>query len=77
MVDNVFGILVSRYRVLLFTMKQRPKVVGDIVLTCVVLHNMLRALQSRTDRAPTPTNDVPALQNEQMVYGRPNISETY
>ena len=33
--------------------------------TRVVLHNMLRAHQGR---APTPSNDVAALQNEQVVY---------
>ena len=42
MVKNSFGILVKSFRVLLTTMEQRPKVVRDIVLTCVVLHNMLR-----------------------------------
>ena len=40
MVENAFGILVSRLKVLLGTL----------------------------DRAPTPTNDVVALQNEQVVY---------
>ena len=34
--ENVFGIH------LLGTMEQRPKVVRDIVLTYVVLHNMLK-----------------------------------
>ena len=42
MVENAFGVLVNRFRVLLTTIEQRPKVVRDIVLTCVVLHNMLR-----------------------------------
>ena len=63
-----FGILVSRFRVLLSTMQQRPMVVRDILFTCVVLHNMLRTHQGGADRAPTPANDVVALQNEQVVY---------
>ena len=36
MVENSFGVLVNRFRMLLTTMDQRPKVVRDIVL----LHNM-------------------------------------
>ena len=34
--DYSFGILVKRFRVLLTTMEQRPKVVRDIVLTYVI-----------------------------------------
>ena len=52
-VENMLGILVSRFRVLLHPMEQRLKVVRDIILTCVVLHNMLRTNQSWPDRAPT------------------------
>ena len=44
------------------------RVVSDIVFTCVVLHNMLRTHQGGADRALTPTNDVVAQQNEQVVY---------
>ena len=44
-VENVFRILVSRLRVLLGTMEQKPRVVRDIVFMCVVLHNMLRSHQ--------------------------------
>ena len=67
-VENVFVIVVSRFRVLLGTMEQRPKVVRDIIFTCVVLHNWLRTRQGRADRAPTLANDVAALQNKQVVY---------
>ena len=61
MVENGFEILVSRFRLLPGTIKQMPKVVRDIVLTCVVLHNMLR---THHDRAPTRANELVALQNE-------------
>ena len=55
-VENSFGILVKTFRALLTTMEQRPKVVSDIVLTCVVLHNMLRSHQGeQTDHPPQPT----------------------
>ena len=61
---NSFGILVRRFRVLLTTTEQRPKVVRDIVLTCVVLHNMLRSHQGGADRPPTPANDIQLPQND-------------
>ena len=67
-VEMPFLILVSRFRVLLVTMEQRPKVVRDTVFTCVVLHNMLRTHKGRAGRAPTQENDVAVLQNEQAVY---------
>ena len=63
--ENAFGLLVSRFRVLLGTMDQRAKVVKDIIFTCVVLHNMLRTHQGR---APTRANNITALQNKQVVY---------
>ena len=39
-------------------MEQRPKVVRDIVLTCMVLHNMLRSHQGEADRPPAPADDI-------------------
>ena len=55
-VENSFGILVKRFRALLTTMKKRPNIV--ILLTCVVLHNMLRSHQGGADRPPTPTDNI-------------------
>ena len=48
--------------------RARPKVVRNIVFTCVVLHNMLRTHQGGAHTAPAPANDVEALRNEQVVY---------
>ena len=86
-VENAFGILANRFRVLLGTMEQRPKVVRDIVLTCVVLTNMLRTHQGGLDRAPNPADDIVAIPNEAVVYmpdettgtlpRRQSFSETY
>ena len=40
----------------------------NIVFTCVVLHNILKTPKGGVDRAPTPANDIAALQNEHVVY---------
>ena len=68
MVENSFGILVKRFRVLLTTMEQRPKVVRDLVLTCVVLHSMLRSHQGGADRRTTPADDIQPPQGEQRHH---------
>ena len=36
--ENAFGILASRFKVILDTMEERPMVVRDIILTCVSQH---------------------------------------
>ena len=66
--ENVFGLLASRFRVLLGTMEQRLKIVTDSVLTCDVLYNMMGTRQVGGDRAPTLADAIVALQNEQVVY---------
>ena len=50
-------------------MEQRPKVVRDIVLTCVVLHNMLRSHLGGADRPPTPAGDIQPPQADQGEQG--------
>ena len=42
-VENAFGILVSRFRVMLTTIELPPATVREVVVTCVVLHNILRS----------------------------------
>ena len=68
-VENMFGILASRSRVLLGTMEQRPQVVRDLVLTCIVLHNMLKTHKGRVARAPNAHDKVPTIVNDPVVYG--------
>ena len=42
-VDSAFGVLVSRFRVMIPTIELPPDAVRDVVLTCVILHNILRS----------------------------------
>ena len=67
-VENAFGILAGRFKILLGTMRQRPKVVRDIVLTCAVLHNMLRTHQGKLDRTPIPADDIGGIANGALTY---------
>ena len=41
-VENAFGILSNRFRCLLTTMQQTPKVVESIGLACRCFHNLMR-----------------------------------
>ena len=50
-------------------MEQWPKVVRDIVLTCVVIHNMLRSHQGAADRPSTPADDIQPPQAYQGEQG--------
>ena len=49
-------------------MEQRTNVARDTVLTCVVLHNILKTHQGGKDRTPTPAEDIAAIANKQEVY---------
>ena len=42
-VENAFGILVSRFRVMMTTIELPPETVRDVVMTCVVLHNIRKS----------------------------------
>ena len=42
-VENAYGILVSRLRVMLTTIELPPETVIEVIFTCAVLHNILRS----------------------------------
>ena len=56
-VENAFGILVSRFRVMMTTIELPPKTVRDVVMTCVVLHNILRSQYQGQHGAQQPGDD--------------------
>ena len=56
-VENVFGILVSRFRVMLTTIELPPATVREVVLTCVVLHNILRSQYQSQHGGQEPGDD--------------------
>ena len=41
-VENAFGILAHKFRVLLRTMNQRPRTCRKIITTCVILHDLIK-----------------------------------
>ena len=59
----------TRFKVLLCSMEQRPQVVRDILLTCVLLHKMLRTPQVGVARTPKTQNEVPTIVNDPIVCG--------
>ena len=55
-VENAFGILVSRFRVMMTTTELPPETV-DVVMTCVILHNILRSQYQGQHGAQQPGGD--------------------
>ena len=66
MVENVFGILVSRFTVPLGTMEQKKA--KGCQRHCFYICGFAQHAEDTPDRAPTPANDVTPLENEQVVY---------
>ena len=56
-VENAFGILVSRFRVMMTTIELPPETVRGVVMTCVVLHNILRRQYQGQHGAQQPGGD--------------------
>ena len=56
-VENAFGILASRFRVLMTTIELPPDTVREVILTCVVLHNILRSQYQGQHGAQGPGDD--------------------
>ena len=56
-VENAFGILVSRFRVMRTTIELPPETVREVVMTCVVLHNILRSQYQGQPAGQQPGED--------------------
>lgn len=69
-VENVFGIMASVFRVLRKPMLLEPEKVTDIVLTCTLLHNFLR--KSKTSSSKYSPNGTFDFENEigQIISGQ-------
>ena len=55
--ENAFGILVSRFRVMRTTIELPPETVREVVMTCVVLHNILRSQYQGQPAGQQPGED--------------------
>ena len=68
MVENAFGIMESRFGVLLTTMEQPPETMREIVLTFGVLHNILRS-EYNCQHGGQQTEDDEVVGDGQLVGG--------
>jgi len=56
-VENAFGIMASRFQLLLGLMQQRPENVDKVILACTVLHNMIRIREGDDSDLDHETHD--------------------
>lgn len=68
-VENVFGIMASIFRVLRKPLLLQPKKVEKVVLACVYLHNFLRSSSSKQNYNPSGTFDSEDLDSGTLVEG--------
>lgn len=69
-VENVFGILAAKFRVLLTTIALHPNKVESVTLACVYLHNFLRSDKtSRNNYTPMGTFDTEDIEGRTIVPG--------
>ena len=77
-VENVFGILASKFRVFLKPIPLHPDKVESVTLTCIYLHNFLRRnVESRNAYSPPGTFDSEDVDNARITAGswRAGINE--
>lgn len=67
-VENAFGVLASRFRILHTTINLHPSKVDDIVLACVVLHNFLRK-NNRAEYTPSSLLDKEDIESASVIAG--------
>ena len=58
-VENVFGILTSRFRIFQSPLQQEPPVVNRVVMVCLVMHNLLRIEAYLQSMIVLEGNDIP------------------
>ena len=68
-VEHAFGILVSRFRVMLTTIELPPETVREVVFTCVVLHNILRSQYQGRQCGKEPEDDDDDVPGDCLLIG--------